>query len=175
MPPDCSLIATSMNSFFNPSASAMKLGPRPNLLRSQPVNELDLVEFTVSAIDPDGDQLTYSVDNRPVNSEFDTATDTFSYAPSKAAIHQMTRNLAATLAEDHIRVNAIAPGRFHTQMTEYAKLDTAAYEAELGFIPLHRWGEESDITGVALLLAARAGAFITGQIIPVDGGTSVVR
>lgn len=102
-------------------------------------------------------------------------TDTFSYAPSKAAIHQMTRNLAASLADDHIRVNAIAPGRFFTAMTEYASQDKAQYEAEIKYIPLHRWGEDADITGLAIMLASPAGAFITGQIIPVDGGTSVVR
>ncbi|CAA0102748.1 Rhamnolipids biosynthesis 3-oxoacyl-[acyl-carrier-protein] reductase [Halioglobus japonicus] len=102
------------------------------------------------------------------------STDTFSYAPSKAAVHQMTRNLAATLAEQHIRVNAIAPGRFHTRMTEYASNDTSAYEAEIKTIPLHRWGTDPDIMGVALMLATRAGAFITGQIIAVDGGTTLV-
>jgi NAD(P)-dependent dehydrogenase (short-subunit alcohol dehydrogenase family) len=102
------------------------------------------------------------------------STDTFSYAPSKAAVHQMTRNLGATLAEQHIRVNAIAPGRFHTKMTEYASSDTAAYEAEIKAIPLHRWGTDPDIMGVALMLASRAGAFITGQIITVDGGTTLV-
>lgn len=102
-------------------------------------------------------------------------TDTFSYAPSKAAIHQVTRNLSVELADKHIRVNAIAPGRFFTAMTEYASSDTAQYENEIAFIPLHRWGEESDINGVAIMLASPAGAFITGQVIPVDGGTSVVR
>tara|TARA_R110002072_G_scaffold4245_3_gene29973 strand:- start:15098 stop:15874 length:777 start_codon:yes stop_codon:yes gene_type:complete len=101
-------------------------------------------------------------------------TDTFSYAPSKAAIHQMTRNLAVSLAERHIRVNAIAPGRFHTRMTAYASRDTAVYEAEIASIPLHRWGDDSDIMGVALMLASPAGAFITGQIIVVDGGTTLV-
>ncbi|MEH6559440.1 MAG: SDR family oxidoreductase [Oceanicoccus sp.] len=100
-------------------------------------------------------------------------TDTFSYAPSKSAIHQVTRNLAYTLADQHIRVNAIAPGRFHTSMTDYAKADEAAYQNELRSIPLHRWGEDTDIMGVALMLASAAGAFITGQIIPVDGGTTV--
>jgi NAD(P)-dependent dehydrogenase (short-subunit alcohol dehydrogenase family) len=101
-------------------------------------------------------------------------TDTLSYSPSKAAIHQVTRNLATVLADDHIRVNAIAPGRFFTKMTEYASENKALYEAEIQSIPLHRWGEEKDIGGVAILLASAAGAFITGQIIPVDGGTTLV-
>jgi NAD(P)-dependent dehydrogenase (short-subunit alcohol dehydrogenase family) len=103
------------------------------------------------------------------------ATDTFSYAPSKAAIHQVTRNLAVILAEDNIRVNAIAPGRFFTKMTEYASADQAQYESEIAYIPLHRWGEEADINGLAVMLASRAGGFITGAIIPVDGGTTLVR
>jgi NAD(P)-dependent dehydrogenase (short-subunit alcohol dehydrogenase family) len=103
------------------------------------------------------------------------ATDTLSYAPSKAAIHQVTRNLAVVLADDHIRVNAIAPGRFFSKMTEYASQDKAQYEKEIAYIPLHRWGEETDIAGVAVMLASPAGAFITGQIIPVDGGTTLVR
>ncbi len=100
-------------------------------------------------------------------------TDTYSYDVSKAGIHMMTRNLAFTLSQVNVRVNAIAPGRFHSDMTEYAKADPAAYEAELRMIPMHRWGDADDIKGVALLLASRAGAFITGQIIPVDGGTTL--
>lgn len=95
----------------------------------------------------------------------------YSYGPSKAAIHQMTRNLAHDLAEDHIRVNAIAPGRFFSKMTEYVSKDQAAYEAECAEIPLHRWGKAEDIAGIALMLCSRAGAYMTGQILPVDGGS----
>ena len=96
----------------------------------------------------------------------------FSYATSKAAIHQLTRNLAHELADDHIRVNAIAPGRFHSKMTEF--VPEKMYEAEVKAIPLHRWGSDPDIMGVALLLASQAGAFITGQIFNVDGGTTLL-
>lgn len=100
--------------------------------------------------------------------------DTYSYDVSKAGIHMMTRNLAFTLSQQNVRVNAIAPGRFHSDMTEFAKADPAAYEAELRMIPMHRWGDADDIKGVALMLASRAGGFITGQVIPVDGGTTLV-
>ena len=100
--------------------------------------------------------------------------DTYSYNVSKAGIHQMTRNLAFTLSQHHVRVNAIAPGRFHSDMTEFAKVDPTAYRAELAMIPMHRWGDADDIKGVALMLAGQAGAFITGQIIAIDGGRTLV-
>ena len=98
----------------------------------------------------------------------------YSYGPSKAALHQMTRNLAKDLAEEHIRVNAIAPGRFFSKMTEYASQDKAQYEAEIAAIPLHRWGGDTDIAGIAIMLASKAGAFMTGEIIRVDGGATLV-
>jgi NAD(P)-dependent dehydrogenase (short-subunit alcohol dehydrogenase family) len=98
----------------------------------------------------------------------------YSYGPSKAAVHQITRNLAKDLADSHIRVNAIAPGRFFTKMTEYVSQDEKLFKAECAAIPLHRWGKAEDIAGVAIMLAGRAGAFITGQIIQVDGGTTLV-
>jgi len=101
--------------------------------------------------------------------------DSFSYAASKAALHQLTRILATELADSHIRVNAIAPGRFHSKMTDYLSSDQAAYERELQTIPLHRWGKAPDIAGVALMLTSQAGAFITGQIIAVDGGSSLIH
>ena len=78
------------------------------------------------------------------------------------------------LAHDFIRVNAIAPGRFYSKMTEFLSSDKAAFDAEVETIPMRRWGEPADIAGVAILLASAAGAFITGQIIPVDGGTTLV-
>lgn len=97
-----------------------------------------------------------------------------SYSVSKSAIHQLTRNLANMLADDNVRVNAIAPGRFHSKMTSTVEQDQAQYEHEIQIIPLHRWGCDEDIMGPALLLASNAGAFITGEIITVDGGTTVI-
>ena len=101
--------------------------------------------------------------------------DNFSYAISKSAVHQLTRVLATELAKDHIRVNAIAPGRFYSKMTEFLSSDKEAFEEELQTIPMRRWGEPADIAGVAIMLASPAGAFITGQIIPVDGGTTLTN
>ena len=87
----------------------------------------------------------------------------------------MTRNLASLLANDNIRVNAIAPGRFFSKMTEYASQDEEGYKKEIEMIPLHRWGGEVDIAGIAVMLASPDGGFMTGQIIVVDGGMTVVR
>lgn len=97
----------------------------------------------------------------------------YSYGPSKAAIHQLTRNLARDLADSYIRVNAIAPGRFFTKMTEYVSQNKERFEQECADIPLHRWGKAEDIAGIAIMLAAKAGGFITGQVIAVDGGFTI--
>lgn len=104
-----------------------------------------------------------------------SALDNFSYATSKAAVHQLTRVLATELASDNVRVNAIAPGRFYSKMTEFLSTDKEAFEADRQGIPMHRWGEPKDIAGVAIMLASQAGGFITGQIIAVDGGTSLIH
>lgn len=104
-----------------------------------------------------------------------SALDNFSYAASKSAIHQLTRVLATELAADNVRVNAIAPGRFYSKMTEFLSEDKDAFEADRQGIPMHRWGEPKDIAGVAIMLASQAGGFITGQIIAVDGGTSLIH
>jgi NAD(P)-dependent dehydrogenase (short-subunit alcohol dehydrogenase family) len=101
--------------------------------------------------------------------------DNFSYAVSKSAIHQLTRVLATELASKFIRVNAIAPGRFYSKMTEFMSSDQEAFEAECETIPMRRWGEPGDIAGVAIMLASPASAFMTGQILPVDGGTTLVN
>jgi NAD(P)-dependent dehydrogenase (short-subunit alcohol dehydrogenase family) len=103
------------------------------------------------------------------------ALDNFSYAASKSAIHQLTRVLATEMAQDHVRVNAIAPGRFYSKLTEFLSSDKEAFDAEMETIPMRRWGEPTDIAGVAIMLSSKAGAFITGQILPVDGGTTLIN
>jgi NAD(P)-dependent dehydrogenase (short-subunit alcohol dehydrogenase family) len=95
------------------------------------------------------------------------------YAASKAGVVQLTKSLAVAWAEDGIRVNAIAPGWIETAMTVPARSDAARNRAILERTPLGRWGTPDDIVGPALFLASDAARFITGAVLPVDGGYSV--
>ncbi len=94
------------------------------------------------------------------------------YNSSKAAIEILTKNLAVKLADCGIHVNAIAPGFFRTDMMEYIFKPEfkAAHDATLADIPLGRVGGEDDIKALAVFLASRASDFVTGAVIPVDGG-----
>jgi NAD(P)-dependent dehydrogenase (short-subunit alcohol dehydrogenase family) len=98
--------------------------------------------------------------------------DNFSYSASKAAVHMLTQHLAGELAPE-ILVNAIAPGLFESRMTK--ELLRPGADAVGSLMPLGRIGRPDDMAGIAVFLASRASAFITGAVIPVDGGVSVLR
>ncbi len=98
------------------------------------------------------------------------ALETYAYSSSKAAVHHMTRVLAHRLAGDRITVNAIAPGPFESKMM--AETLQRFGDSIRASCPLGRIGRPDDLAGTAIFLASRGAAYITGAVIPVDGGIS---
>ena len=86
------------------------------------------------------------------------------------SIHMLSRDLAGDLAERNINVNAVLPGFFPTSMTAHMRADEGFDPALLGKIPMRRMGRPDEIAGTVVFLSSRAGAYITGAEIPVDGG-----
>jgi NAD(P)-dependent dehydrogenase (short-subunit alcohol dehydrogenase family) len=92
------------------------------------------------------------------------------YAASKGGVAQLTKSLAVAFAPEHIRVNALAPGWIETAMTLAPRADPARNAAIVGRTPLGRWGRPDDLAGAALFLCSPLADFITGAVLPVDGG-----
>jgi NAD(P)-dependent dehydrogenase (short-subunit alcohol dehydrogenase family) len=95
--------------------------------------------------------------------------ETYAYTSSKAALHQLTRHLAAQLAPRKITANVIAPGMFPSKMLA-GTLERKGLEAMVAPIPLKRLTSDFDMAGTAIFLASKAGSYLTGAVIPVDGG-----
>jgi NAD(P)-dependent dehydrogenase (short-subunit alcohol dehydrogenase family) len=96
--------------------------------------------------------------------------ENYSYSASKAAVHMLTRHLAKRLAYDHITVNAIAPGPFESKMTAFMFATPEARDTVEGMVPLGRVGTPDDVAGLTIFLTSRAGSYLTGTVIPLDGG-----
>jgi 2-deoxy-D-gluconate 3-dehydrogenase len=101
--------------------------------------------------------------------------ETWSYGPSKAALHSLTKQLAKQLAPRHVLVNGIAPGPFPTWMLSTGvgaggDVDNTDWDSVGNVAPVNRVGSTEDIAGLALYLSSRAGAFTVGDIITIDGG-----
>lgn len=126
---------------------------------------LPLLEKAASAADPARVINIGSIDGLKV-----PLFETYAYSASKAALHHMTRVLARQLAPRKITVNAVAPGPFESKMMS-ATLDRFR-DAIVGGCPLGRIGEPGDMAGIAIFLASKAGSYLTGAVIPVDGGIS---
>ncbi|MGH7757170.1 MAG: SDR family oxidoreductase, partial [Vulcanimicrobiaceae bacterium] len=95
------------------------------------------------------------------------------YGLSKAADAQLARNLAVEWGHANVRVNCLAPGIIKTDFAKALYEDPKMHAEALKVYPLGRLGEVDDVAGAAVFLAARAGAFITGQTIVIDGGTTI--
>ncbi|MDX2171244.1 MAG: SDR family oxidoreductase [Deltaproteobacteria bacterium] len=127
---------------------------------------LDQLEAAGSAADPARVINIGSIDGLRV-----PMLHTYAYSSSKAAVHHLTRVLAVELAAKHITVNAVAPGPFESKMmAETLKNFGDAIRAS---VPLGRIGAPEDMAGIAIYLASKAGAYLTGTVIPVDGGITV--
>ena len=124
---------------------------------------LDMLESAATREDPARVINIGSVDGLHVPS-----LPVYSYAASKAGLHHLTRVLARELGPRDITVNAVAPGPFESKMMA-ATLD-AFGDAIAAMAPLRRIGRPDDMAGVAVYLSSRAGAYVTGAVIPVDGG-----
>ncbi len=108
-----------------------------------------------------------SIDGISVNPQ-----ETYSYAASKAGLIQLTRRMALRLAQDNIVVTAIAPGAFASEMNRVAR-DQAEETAKR--IPAQRIGRDDDMAGAAIYLASRAGDYVMGSTLVVDGGVTHAR
>jgi NAD(P)-dependent dehydrogenase (short-subunit alcohol dehydrogenase family) len=97
--------------------------------------------------------------------------EVYSYQASKGAIHWLTKSLAKKLGPQHITVNAIAPGFFESDMTVITD-DTMRKMVE-SMVPRGRTGTPEDMAGAVIYLASRAGAYVTGSVIPVEGGLAI--
>jgi NAD(P)-dependent dehydrogenase (short-subunit alcohol dehydrogenase family) len=96
------------------------------------------------------------------------------YTASKGGVAQLTKALAVAWASEGIRVNAIAPGWIATELTRGLVEDEGRSAAILQRTPMQRWGEPGDVAGAAVFLCSEAARFITGAILPVDGGYAAV-
>ena len=97
--------------------------------------------------------------------------ETYAYTASKAAVHQLSKHLAAQLASSSITVNVIAPGMFKSKMLT-GTLEQKGEATVLEPVPLKRFADPADMAGAAIYLASRAGSYVTGAVLAVDGGTA---
>lgn len=129
---------------------------------------LPLLEAAGNAQDP-----ARVINITSVAGELTGSMQAYPYGPSKAALNHLTRILANELAVRHITVNAIAPGVFPSKMTRHIMQHEDIVRQQAAQVPLGRLGEPQDMEGLVVFLTSRAGAYVTGNVINLDGGTAV--
>ena len=98
----------------------------------------------------------------------------YSYVAAKAGLGQLSAQLARDLLADHINVNVIAPGPFKSKMTAPLFATEEQDREVTASFPMKRWGRMEDAAGLVIFLSSRAGSYLTGQIIPCDGGATTI-
>ena len=129
---------------------------------------VDILEASASTSDPSRIINIGSIDGLGI-----PRAETYSYPASKAAVHQLTKVLANRLANRNINVNAIAPGPFESNMMAHTLEEYG--EQIKSSVPRGRIGVPEDMAGASIFLSSRASSYITGSIIPVDGGSLISR
>lgn len=131
---------------------------------------LEPLAAAATAEDPGRVIMTGSIDGIRV-----PVGDNFSYSASKAGIHMLARHMAKFLIDRNITVNCIAPGPFESKMMAYMLDDEDTRKFIEGSNPRGRIGSPEDVAGTVIWLASRAGAYINGATVPVDGGISMLN
>jgi NAD(P)-dependent dehydrogenase (short-subunit alcohol dehydrogenase family) len=129
---------------------------------------VDILEASASTSDPSRIINIGSIDGLGI-----PRAETYSYPASKAAVHQLTKVLANRLANRNINVNAIAPGPFQSNMMAHTLEEYG--EQIKSSVPRGRIGVPEDMAGASIFLSSKASSYITGSIIPVDGGSLIAR
>jgi NAD(P)-dependent dehydrogenase (short-subunit alcohol dehydrogenase family) len=129
---------------------------------------VDILETSASTSDPSRIINIGSIDGLGI-----PRAETYSYPASKAAVHQLTKVLANRLANRNINVNAIAPGPFESNMMAHTLEEYG--EQIKSSVPRGRIGVPEDMAGASIFLSSKASSYITGSIIPVDGGSLIAR
>ena len=129
---------------------------------------VDILETSASTSDPSRIINIGSIDGLGI-----PRAETYSYPASKAAVHQLTKVLANRLANRNINVNAIAPGPFESNMMAHTLEEYG--EQIKSSVPRGRIGVPEDMVGASIFLSSKASSYITGSIIPVDGGSLIAR
>jgi NAD(P)-dependent dehydrogenase (short-subunit alcohol dehydrogenase family) len=141
------------------------------------VNLIGPFELTVAVLDllragATEDRPARVINVGSINGASPPRMESYAYSTSKAAVHMLTRHLAARLAPEHITVNTLAPGPFESRMMAFAMEDEQAMAALVGDIPLQRIGRPDDIAAAALYLAGSGASWVTGTTLSVDGGAT---